>query len=104
MEAAPAHHAFKIDVKHQPNGPQSYAYLAVETETTVEAIAAAVAMAKSPVRKHVMFVGPKSDRTIACLCSPEFLYVRHVTSPPATDNSARWSGSDRPMQRLRDSH
>ncbi|MET4518907.1 hypothetical protein ABIB81_008261, partial [Bradyrhizobium sp. I1.7.5] len=26
MEAAPAHHAFKIDVKHQSNGPQSYAY------------------------------------------------------------------------------
>ncbi|MET4424272.1 hypothetical protein ABIB87_006882, partial [Bradyrhizobium sp. JR18.2] len=27
MEAAPAHHAFKIDVKHQSNGPQSYAYV-----------------------------------------------------------------------------
>ncbi|WP_247405703.1 MULTISPECIES: hypothetical protein, partial [unclassified Bradyrhizobium] len=26
MEAAPAHHAFKIDVKHQSNGPQSDAY------------------------------------------------------------------------------
>ncbi|MET4528964.1 hypothetical protein ABIB87_008694, partial [Bradyrhizobium sp. JR18.2] len=29
MEAAPAHHAFKIDVKHQSNGPQSYAYFAI---------------------------------------------------------------------------
>jgi hypothetical protein len=26
MEAAAAHHALKIDVKRQSNGPQSYAY------------------------------------------------------------------------------
>jgi hypothetical protein len=26
MEAAPAHHALKVDVKRQSKGPQSYAY------------------------------------------------------------------------------
>lgn len=78
---------------------QSYApAVAVETEPPVETITAAVAIARSPVRKLVMFVVP-SQAALLLSVPLEWeltgiLYVRDVTSARATDNS---TGQDRPI-------